>query len=103
MTESGAPDTVFKDSCGIDFVTIQYICMILFCDMDDPESSITSGINISYNHSCLYLSVATVTVLVGLLSIRDIGCPSEASPFSFPAVTNSLLLHDPTCVLIMTV
>ncbi len=53
--------------------------------------------------SCLYLSVATVTVLVGLLSIRDIGCPSEASPFSFPAVANSLLLHDPTCVLIMTV
>ncbi len=54
MTESGAPDTVFKDSCGIDFVTIQYICMILFCankDMDDPESSITSGINISYNHT----------------------------------------------------
>ena len=43
------------------------------------------------------LVVATITVLVGLLSTGDIGCPSEASPFSFPAVANSLLLHDPTC------
>ena len=66
--------------------------------MDDPESSITSicwePIFPTITAACI-LVVATITVLAGLLSIGDTDCPSEAFSFHFPAVPNSLLLHDP--------
>ena len=78
---SCTPDAVFNGT-GLSMMLV--ICKTLDCankDMVEPESSITSKgrvSNIAHNHSCLYLSGSyyyCTGVCVGLLLIRDVGCP----------------------------